>query len=42
VDVKVDARGMSKEEAEKFTVETAKRQWENALRETAVNQKEVL
>ncbi|TKJ85463.1 hypothetical protein PkoCFBP13504_09710 [Pseudomonas koreensis] len=42
VDVKVDARGMSKEEAERFTVETAKRQWENALRETAVNQKEVL
>jgi tape measure domain-containing protein len=42
VDVKVDARGMSKEEAEKFTVETAKRQWEATLRETAVNQKEVL
>lgn len=41
VSVNVDARGMSKEEAEKFTVETARAAWSDELRRTRANQTEV-
>jgi len=41
VSVRVDARGMSKEEAEKFTVETARATWNDELRRTRANQTEV-
>lgn len=41
VSVNVDARGMSKEEAEKFTVETARAAWSDELRRARANQTEV-
>jgi hypothetical protein len=41
VEVNVDARGMSQEEAQKFTTESARAVWNEELRLMRANQKEV-